>query len=182
VLGRWPEPGGDQEGAEFVAVQGGGMRLAVQPRPADVGGRGMVEEFLLDGVLAEPGDGAQSGGDGRASTAPGFEFTGEGLDVRTADGEQRQGPGAAPIGELAQVEGLSLAGQAAVPGQEPGEREPLGIGEHRLDRDERGRCSCGGHHGTSRDSRDLEGWAAGPSDERCPQRTTVAENELRHDL
>ena len=33
----------------------------------------------------------------------------------------------------------------------------------------------GGHRGTSRDSRDLEGWAAeGPSDERCPQRTPSA--------
>jgi hypothetical protein len=26
-----------------------------------------------------------------------------------------------------------LAGQAAVPGQEPGKREPLGLGERRLD-------------------------------------------------
>jgi hypothetical protein len=34
---------------------------------------------------------------------------------------------------------------------------------------------------TSRDSRDLEGRAAGPSDERCSQRTTCAEDELRHD-
>jgi hypothetical protein len=31
-----------------------------------------------------------------------------------------------------------VAGQAAVPGQEPGEREPLGLGEHWLDGDERG--------------------------------------------
>ena len=67
----------------------------------------------------------------------GFEFAGEGLDVGAADREQRQGPGAAPAGELAQVEGVGLAGQAAVPGQVPGEREPLGIGEHRLDGDER---------------------------------------------
>ena len=43
----------------------------------------------------------------------------------------------APAGELAQVECVGLAGQAAVPSQEPGEREPLGIGEGRLDRDER---------------------------------------------
>jgi hypothetical protein len=42
----------------------------------------------------------------------------------------------APAGELAQVEGVGLACQAPVPGQEPGEREPLGISEHRLDGDE----------------------------------------------
>jgi hypothetical protein len=59
------------------------------------------------------------------------------LDVGAADGEQGQGAGAAPAGELAQVEGSGLAGQAAVPGQEPGERQPLGIGEHRLDGDKR---------------------------------------------
>ena len=58
VLGGRAEPGGDQVGAEFVAVQGGGVRLVVQPGPADVRGRGMVKEFLFDGVFVEPGDGA----------------------------------------------------------------------------------------------------------------------------
>jgi hypothetical protein len=58
---------------------------------------------------------------------------GEGLDVGAADGEQRQGPGAAPAGELAQLQGVGLASQAAVPGQEPGERKPLNISERRLD-------------------------------------------------
>jgi hypothetical protein len=38
VLGRGAEPGGDQERADFVAVQGGGVRLVVQPRPPDVRG------------------------------------------------------------------------------------------------------------------------------------------------
>jgi hypothetical protein len=33
-------------------------------------------------------------------------------------------------------QGVSLSGQAAVPGQVPGEREPLGIGEDWLDGDE----------------------------------------------
>lgn len=65
--------------------------------------------------------------------------------VGAADREQRQGPGPAPGGELAQVQGARLAGLAAVPGQEPGEREPLGIGEHRLDRDENNGCGRGGH-------------------------------------
>jgi len=131
--------GGDKERAGLVAVQGGRARLVVQPGTADAGGRGVIEEFFFDGVLAEPGDGAQPAGDGGAGTAAGFQFAGEGLDAGAADREQRQGPGAAPAGELPQAEGAGLAGQAAVPGQVTGEREPLGISEHRPDRDERSR-------------------------------------------
>ena len=123
-------------GAELVAVQGGGVRLVVQPGTADVRGRGMVEELFLNGVPVEPGDGAQPSGDGGAGPPARLQFAGEGLDVGAADREQRQGPGASPAGELAQVEGVGLAGQSAVPGQEAGEGEPLGVGEHRLDRDQ----------------------------------------------
>jgi hypothetical protein len=43
VLGGRPEPGGDQEGAELIAVQGGGVRLIVQPGSPDVRGRGMIQ-------------------------------------------------------------------------------------------------------------------------------------------
>ena len=82
----------------------------------------MLEEFFLDGVLVEPGDGAQPPGHGRPGAPEHFQFPGEGLDVGAADGEQWQRPGAAPGGELAQVEWVGLAGQAAVAGQEPGER------------------------------------------------------------
>jgi hypothetical protein len=89
----------------------------------------VVEQFFFDGVLVEPGDGGQSAGDGGACPAFGFEFAGEGLDVRAADREQRQGPSPAPAGELAQVQGVGLAGEPAVPGQVPGEREPLGVSE-----------------------------------------------------
>jgi len=67
------------------------------------------------------------------------------VDVGAADREQRERPGAAPAGELAQVEGAGLAGQAAVTRQEPGERESLGISEHRLDRDD-GRGMGRGSH------------------------------------
>jgi hypothetical protein len=94
----------------------------------------MIEELLFDGVLVETGNGGQPAGDGGACPAAGFELAGEGLDVGAADREQRKGPGAAPAGELAQVEGVGVAGQAAVPGQVPGERKLLGISEHRLDR------------------------------------------------
>jgi hypothetical protein len=48
--------GGDQERAELVTVQGSGVRLAVQPRPADVRGRRMLQKLFLDGVPVEPGD------------------------------------------------------------------------------------------------------------------------------
>ena len=51
VLGGRPEPGGDQDRAELVAVQAGGMRLIIQPRAADMRGRGMLEELFLDRVL-----------------------------------------------------------------------------------------------------------------------------------
>jgi hypothetical protein len=59
-----PEPGGDQQRAEFVAVQGDGVRLVVDPGTADVSGWGVFGEFFFDGVLVEPGDGAQPPGDG----------------------------------------------------------------------------------------------------------------------
>jgi hypothetical protein len=109
VLERRAEPGGDQQGAEFVAVQGDGMRLVVDPRPANVGGWGVLEKFFFDGVPVEPGDGAQPPGDGGAGAASGFEIAGKGLDVGAADGEQVQGTDAAPGGELAQVQCVCLS-------------------------------------------------------------------------
>ena len=96
MLDRRAEPGGDQERAEFVAVQGDGMRLVIHPRTADVRRQGMLQELFFDGVLVEPGDGRQPAGDGGAGPATGFQFPGERLDVRAADREQRQRPGAAP--------------------------------------------------------------------------------------
>jgi hypothetical protein len=100
VLGGRAEPGGDQERAELVAVQGGRVRLIIQPRAADVRGRGVLEEFFLDGVLVEAGDGAQPPGDGGAGPAARFQLAGEGLDVGAADREQRKGSCPAPAGEL----------------------------------------------------------------------------------
>jgi len=48
----------------------------------------VLEEVLFDGVLVEPGDGAQPPGDGGAGPAAGFQVAGEAFDVGTADGEQ----------------------------------------------------------------------------------------------
>src|SRR5271168_2272514 len=47
VLGGRAEPGGNQEGAELVAVQGRRVRLVVQTGTADVRGRRVVEELFL---------------------------------------------------------------------------------------------------------------------------------------
>jgi hypothetical protein len=69
MLDMRADPGGYQERAELIAVQGDGMRLIIQPRTANVGGRGMLEKFLLDRVVVEPGDGTQPPGDGRAGAA-----------------------------------------------------------------------------------------------------------------
>src|SRR5258708_26563634 len=109
------------------------MRLVIQPRPTDAGGRGMLEEVFLDRILVEPGDSAQPPGDGRAGPALDFEFPGEAFDVGAADGEQGQRAGAALRGELTQVQGVGLACQTAIPGQEPGKSEPFRISEGRLD-------------------------------------------------
>ena len=109
----------------------------------------MLQEFLFDRVLIEPGDGAQPPGDGRPGAAPGFQVAGEAFDVGAADGEQAQGAGPAPAGELAQVQSVRLSCQAAVPGQEPGEGETFGIAECWPEGDEGG-CGSGGHRGTSR--------------------------------
>jgi hypothetical protein len=50
----------------------------------------------------------------------------------SANREQGQGPDSAPGSELAQVQRVSLPGQAAVPSQEPGKGKPFGVGEGRL--------------------------------------------------
>ena len=92
-------------------------------------GWGMLQEFFLDRVFVEPGHRAQPPGDGGAGAPFGFQVAGEALDVGPADGEQRQGVGAAPGGELAQVQRVSLPSQAAVSGQESGEGEPFGVSE-----------------------------------------------------
>ena len=51
MLGRRAEPGGDEQGAELIAVQRDGVRLVVDSRPPDMGGRGVLEEFFFDRVL-----------------------------------------------------------------------------------------------------------------------------------
>src|SRR6266700_1956483 len=165
MLGRRAKPGGHQQRAQLVAVQGGGMGLVIQPRPSHVSGRGMVQELFLDRVPVEPGNGTQPAGDGRAGAAPGLEFSGEAFDVGAADREQRQGAGAAPGGELAQVHRVGLSCQSAVSGQEPGEGEPFWVGEGGLDRGEGSGWGGSGHRAPPGRAETREaGPAAGPSD------------------
>ena len=63
MLGRRAEPGGDQQGAELVAVQRDGVGLVARPRPPDVRGWRVLQQFLLDRVLAGPGDSDSPAGD-----------------------------------------------------------------------------------------------------------------------
>jgi hypothetical protein len=84
-------------------------------------------------------------GDRGAGPAHSLEVAGEGLDVGAADREQGHGAGPAPAGELSQVQGVGLAGQAAISRQEPGEGDSLGMGEDGLDRGERSNWGGSGH-------------------------------------
>ena len=90
VFRRRAEPGGDQQRAELVAVQSGGVGFAVQARPANMRGGRVIEEFFLDRVPVEPGDGAQPAGDGGPGTAAGFQIAAEELDVGAAGLEQAE--------------------------------------------------------------------------------------------
>jgi hypothetical protein len=80
----------------------------------------VAEEFFLDGVAVETGDGAEPAGHGGAAAVAGFQVTGEVLDVSAAGLEQAQVMLLAPAGLLAQVQLVGLAGQAAVSREEPG--------------------------------------------------------------
>jgi len=70
----------------------------------------MVEQFLLDRILVDPCDGAQPAGDRRAGPSGGLQVATEAFDVGAADREQGRLVAVAPGGELAQVQGVGLAG------------------------------------------------------------------------
>ncbi len=64
MLDGRPQPGGDKQGADLVAVQTDGVGLAVQSGPAHMHGRGHRQESFLFRVPVQPGDRAQPAGDG----------------------------------------------------------------------------------------------------------------------
>ena len=120
MLGRYPESGGNQNRTELVAVEPGGMRLMIQPRAADMPGRGMIQQVFLHGIPVAPSDGAQPADDGGPGPALGFHIAREALDIGSPGLEQAQLVLLAPARELAQVQLVRLPGKAAVSGQEPG--------------------------------------------------------------
>jgi hypothetical protein len=98
------EAGGDQDGAELVAVQVGDMGLVVDAGPTDVHRRGVLDDAFLLGVAVEPDDRAQPAGDRRSGLAVIFEVAGEAFDVDAADVEQAAVVLPAPSGELTQIQ------------------------------------------------------------------------------
>ena len=64
------------------------MRLVVESGPADVDGRGVLDEALLGGVAVEPGDGRQPPADGGLGLAVLLEVAGVQLDVGAVGVEQ----------------------------------------------------------------------------------------------
>ena len=101
VLDGWPKPGGHKEGAEFVAVEAGDVRLVVEPRPADMDRWRVLEKLLLDGIAVEAGDGAEPASHGSASLPALLEVAAEALDVRAPRLEEAEIVLRAPPGELA---------------------------------------------------------------------------------
>jgi hypothetical protein len=135
VLTRRPEPGGCQQRARLAAVQGDGVRLVVHSRTADVGSRSssstayrqnpaMVHGRRVTVARARPLA-------SRSRAKPSMPAR------RTANRLRERAP--APAGELAQVQGVRLSCQAAVPGQ----GKPFLIAECWLKGDEGG---CGSGH------------------------------------
>ena len=113
------EPGGDQQRAELVAVQSGGVGFVVQARPANMRGGRMIEQILPRPRTGRTGDGAQPPGDGGPGAAAGFQVAGGAFDVGATGPEQAELVLVAPAGELAQVHLVRPAGQAAAGGEEP---------------------------------------------------------------
>ena len=104
------EPGGDQDGADLVAVEVGDVGLVVDARPADVHRRRVLDDAFFFGVAVEPDDRAQPAGDRGAGLAAVFEVAGEALDVDAADVEQALVVLPAPGGELAQIQARTRRG------------------------------------------------------------------------
>ena len=126
------EAGLDQDGTELVAVQTHRVGLVVETGAADVDGRRADNQALLFGVAVEAGDGAEATGDGGPSPAGRFERSGEHLDVDPGDGEEGKVSLRAPAGELPQVEGVGLAGQTPIAGQEAHQGHPFNVREEGL--------------------------------------------------
>lgn len=106
---RIAQPGGDQQGADLVAVQAHGVGLVVDSRAADMYGGRVDEQALFDGVAVETGDGAGPACDRCPRPTSSLESPGEALDVGAAHVGQLELVFVAPRDELAQVQGVGVA-------------------------------------------------------------------------
>ncbi|MDP9331941.1 MAG: hypothetical protein M3Q30_01320 [Actinomycetota bacterium] len=123
------ESGGDEHGADLVAVEAGRVRFVIETRSSDVHRGRYRDESFLFGVAVEAGDRAQPSRDRGPGTTHSLELAGEGLNVRTFHIEQGEAMVGAVGDVLAQIERVCLMGEAGVTGQESGEREPFRLGE-----------------------------------------------------
>ena len=56
VLDVRSESGGHEESADFIPVEPGGVRLAVEARPADMDRWRVIEKLLFDGIAVKAGN------------------------------------------------------------------------------------------------------------------------------
>ena len=177
------ESGGDEHGADFVAVQSGRVRLVVQAWSTNMHGWGAVEESFFDGVLVQTGDRAQSPGDRCARPTTVLEVAGERFDVCAGDGEQSDATVVAPLRELAQVQRVRVTSEAGVAAQEPCQGSKLDIAEHvigdALQRC-RGCCHSCGPSMTAKDRAVLTGRGDPQPIEPATVRPSAAQTLLRN--
>jgi len=133
VVGRAAGGTLGDEGAEFHPVEPERGRLGVDPGPANVLGRGVLQDAVDDGEAVEAGQRRQSPPDGRPGQARLFEHAGVELDVRSASLEDREPGPFTPGEEGSKITGITRARGIGVPGQEPGHRQ-AGLVEKRTSR------------------------------------------------
>jgi hypothetical protein len=118
------QPGGDQQGADLVAIQTNRPGLVVQLGTPHMRGWRHVDEAFLFGVPVEGHDRRQATRDGGAGSARLLEPSGVQLDVGSGDAEQFEMLLSTPAAPLTQIQAVRLAGAARIAGQEPGDRDP----------------------------------------------------------
>ena len=118
MLGRRCKAGCDEQRADLVAVQSGGVGLIVESRSANMRARRPLKQALLLGVPVEARHRAQAARHRRSGSPTRLEVAGEALDVGAAHREQSQVVLLAPGDELAKIQGVRFSGQASVASQE----------------------------------------------------------------
>ena len=96
-----PRPAATKSASHLVAVEADGVRLVVEPGPADMDRRGDRHQPFLFGITVETPDSTKPPGHGGAGSAGFFEVPGIKFYVGTAGGEQLEPVTLAPTDELA---------------------------------------------------------------------------------